>query len=163
MEVRQFCPQCKSIAIDIKRSIIVGTPSTASCGHCGWSGLAEDADALLTTDHLHGVEELSLKMLNVITAHAAGPLVRVLSEAGLIAKKKAQAADITKKTEAIYELAPSDWEYEDIKAFNEMIDECRGEILKKIFENCVGTAFDAAGEVNARVVAFQPPSKGGPS
>lgn len=157
MEVRQFCPQCKSIELEIKRSPLIDIPSTAYCGHCGWSGEAADAAAVISHEHMHGAEDVALRMLHTIVHTAAGPLVTTMSQMGLIAKKKrAHDGRIYREEAGLYEYASEAWSADDIADYNALIDEVRGEILKAIFEVSIGAAFEAAGAANERVKGFQP-------
>lgn len=85
-----FCPQCQSIEVSVQRPLIIDPikpngGATASCGHCGWGGGAEELIGALAPENeqFWTGERVANVMLGTVARHAAGPLIQVLGFLGL--------------------------------------------------------------------------------
>ncbi len=139
---RQVCPVCTNISLDIKRSVLAGTPSTARCPACDWEGLLEDAPGFISREKLYGIEELSVHLMNVVSATTAGPLVVAMEHVGLLPEKVAVAA--------------VGWRGHDLQRYNALVDDVRGDVIRAVVEASIRTALEAAGAAHQRIKDFKP-------
>jgi hypothetical protein len=142
IEARQFCPKCKNIDIDIQRSLLVNVPSTAACGHCGWAGLLKDCDGVVSREHLHGAEDFTVRLMNLLITRAVGPLTLELERLGLFPKRE--------------QVAQVGWNHGDLQRYNNLVDEVRGDVFKELIPLLIEQTILACGKAHDRVVAFKP-------
>jgi hypothetical protein len=138
----QICPQCGSPALEEKESsLILGESAQAHCGHCGWSGLLEDAPAALGTGNYEGLEEMVMDITMTLLKTTAGPLCLVLERRGLLPPPLPKTDDFTA---------------EQIKDFNDALNDVRGQVLRAVTETVVERGILICGENMARLQALDP-------
>ena len=133
MSISQHCPKCMNPSLDIKKAVLAGQTSTASCGHCGWAGALSDAPAaVMAGEEFHGVEALSLDLMELLLRTFYGPMIVTLEHRGLLpTKMPPDAKDMTK---------------DQIEFHNARADEARGHVCKRMVETGIETILLAAGE-----------------
>lgn len=143
MAILRLCPACFSPELEITSNVIAGSPNTAKCGHCGWEGLERDVDTALLSDTAHTTEELAEELMMLVLQHFTGPCVRVLEYRGLLPRKKTEH---------------DGWSNERLKAYNDRVDEVRGDIVKHVTEKGIEALLLAAGEAHEKMRSLEDPS-----
>ena len=92
-ELRQTCPDCGSIDVEIKRSAVVQPDAPAKCPNCMWEGTASQTIGVGSTQGFWDIERVGAVLLRVISNHGAGPMCQVFEFVGLIEKDDQEARD----------------------------------------------------------------------
>lgn len=127
-DLHYFCPQCQSMELEIKRSMLVGGRSSASCKLCEWAGVPEELLATITpaSGEFWTGDKVANALLSAAAKYAAGPMVQVLELIGLVPKVEGSVEE------------------------QESAQAVREEIVKAILEAVVTAAFETAAERTAQ-------------
>jgi hypothetical protein len=91
-EVRNTCPDCGSIDVEIARpGLHTAGEAEAHCPNCEWSGVERNTIGVVTSENFWDIERVGAVLLRVISKWGVGPMCQVFEFVGLIEKDDEEA------------------------------------------------------------------------